>query len=214
MKNLLAISSSPGLSHSNSRNLLENFSQVFSHKIDGAQVSSRDLGQQPVPHLDEATIAAFYTPVDQRSEEQNRVLELSDSLIDELEAADVVAIAAPMHNFSIPSGLKSYIDHVARVGRTFQYGENGPEGLLSGKKVFVLTSRGGNYSQAPLSAFDHQEPYLRTVLAFIGLNDVEFIHSQGMSMGEDAGQKAIEEALEQIAAHIEELAEEKELSHV
>lgn len=210
MKNLLAISSSPGLSHSYSRDLLESFSSVFSQTFNDSPVSTRDLGRNPIPHLDEATIGAFYTPEDQLSEEQKKIVELSDSLIDELESADIVAIAAPMHNFSISSGLKSYIDHVVRVGRTFQYSENGPEGRLSGKKVFIITSRGGNYSQAPLSALDHQEPYLRTVLSFIGLDDVEFIHCQGLAMGEEAKQQAIDEAQKQISEHIAKLAEEKE----
>jgi FMN-dependent NADH-azoreductase len=202
MKNLLAISSSPGLSHSNSRNLVHTFSDQFKQQLNGAQVSTRDLGQQPIPHLDEATIAAFYTPVDQLSEDQKNILALSDQLIKELEAADVVVIGAPMHNFSIPSGLKSYIDHVARVGRTFNYTENGPKGLLQGKKVFVLTTRGGNYSQMPMTALDHQEPYLRIVLGFIGLDDVEFIHSQGMSMGEGASQEALNDAISQISAKV------------
>lgn len=210
MKTLLAISSSPGLSHSYSRNMVHTFADNFKQKVTDAEVVVRDLGEQPTPHLDEATIGAFYTPVNQLTDKQKEILALSDDLIAELESADVIAIGAPMHNFSIPSGLKAYIDHIARVGRTFQYTENGPQGLLQGKKVYILTTRGGNYSQMPMTALDHQEPYLRTVLGFIGLNDVEFIHSQGMSMGEDAGNKAFNAAVESISAKVNDLIQEEE----
>ena len=109
----------------------------------------------------------------------------------ELETADVIVIGAPMHNFSLPSGLKAWIDHVARVGKTFRYTDEGPEGLLKSKKVFVLTARGGNYSEnSPVHAMDHQAPYLRTILGFMGLDDVTFIHAQGVAQGEDGVRKA------------------------
>jgi FMN-dependent NADH-azoreductase len=214
MKKLLAISSSPGLTHSYSRNLVHTFADHFKQKVTDAEVVVRDLGEQPTPHLTEATIGAFYTPVDQLSHEQKEILALSDDLINELESSDVIVIGAPMHNFSIPSGLKAYIDHVARVGRTFQYTENGPQGLLQGKKVYILTTRGGNYSQMPMAALDHQEPYLRTVLGFIGLDDVEFIHSQGMAMGEENIQKAFKDAATSVSIKVSDLIGEKETSDV
>lgn len=209
MKTLLAISSSPGLSQSHSRNLVQTFVDAFKKNVPKSAVMVRDLGEQPPPHLDEATIGAFYTPADLLNGEQKNTLALSDKLIEELEAADVIVIGAPMHNFSIPSGLKTYIDHVARVGRTFQYTENGPRGLLQGKKVFVLTTRGGDYSQAPLAAFDHQEPYLRTVLGFIGLDDIEFVSCQGMAMGEEAGQKALSVAVTDITEKVDSLTADR-----
>jgi len=205
MKKLLAISSSPGRSHSYSRNLVHTFVDNFSQKVTETEVVIRDLGEQPIPHLDEATIGAFYTPTDQLSNEQKKILALSDDLINEMESSDVIVIGAPMHNFSIPSGLKAYIDHVARVGRTFQYTENGPQGLLQGKKVYILTTRGGNYSQMPMASLDHQEPYLRTVLGFIGLDDVEFIHSQGMAMGEEKSKQAFEDAVASISTKVDDL---------
>ena len=105
-----------------------------------------------------------------------------------------------MHNFGLPSGLKAWIDHVARVGRTFEYTENGPAGLLTGKKVFVLTARGGNYAESsPAHAMDHQAPYLVTVLGFLGLDDVTFIHAQGVAGGEE-GIKAAEIEIDRAVA--------------
>ena len=128
-------------------------------------------------------------------------------------SADVIVIGSPMHNFGITSSLKTYLDHVARAGRTFRYTENGPKGLLNGKKVFVLTARGGDYSQLPMSTLDHQEPYLRTILGFVGLDDVDFIHCQGVAMGEEASSKAFNLAVDTIYSRVDELVREKEPSY-
>jgi FMN-dependent NADH-azoreductase len=118
---------------------------------------------------------------------QKQAVALSDELIAELEVADTIVLAVPMYNFSIPSTLKAWIDHVARRGRTFRYTEKGPEGLLKNKKVFVLVARGGVYSKGtPYAAFDFQEPYLRTVLGFLGMTDVTFVHFEGLAMGPEA----------------------------
>ena len=123
----------------------------------------------------------------QLSDRQKELVALSDELIAELEVADTIVLAVPMYNFSIPSTLKAWIDHVARRGRTFRYTEKGPEGLLRDKKVFVLVSRGGVYSKgSPAAPFDFQEPYLRTVLGFLGLTDVTFVHFEGVGMGPEA----------------------------
>lgn len=185
MTNILTLNGSPKTEGSVSRGLIERFVDKWRAE-DTASVVARDVGTTPPPHLDEATIGAFYTPEDARSDDQQARIAFSDELVGELEAADVIVIGAPMHNFSLPSGLKAWIDHVARVGRTFKYTENGPEGLLTGKKVYVLTARGGNYSESsPAHAMDHQAPYLRTVLGFLGLDDVTFIHAQGVAGGED-----------------------------
>lgn len=185
MTNILTLSGSPKTEGSVSRDLIERFVDKWRAE-NTASVVARDVGTTPPPHLDEATIGAFYTPEDARSDDQQARIAFSDELVGELEAADVIVIGAPMHNFGLPSGLKAWIDHVARVGRTFKYTENGPEGLLTGKKVYVLTARGGDYSESsPAHAMDHQAPYLRTVLGFLGLDDVTFIHAQGVAGGED-----------------------------
>lgn len=205
MTNILTLNGSPKTEGSVSRNLIERFVEKWRAQ-NTANVVARDVGTTPPPHLDEATIGAFYTPEDARSDDQQARIALSDELVGELEVADVIVIGAPMHNFGIPSGLKAWIDLVARVGRTFKYTENGPEGLLTGKKVYVLTARGGNYSEdSPAHAMDHQAPYLRTVLGFLGLDDVTFIHAHGVAGGED-GIRAAEVEVDRAVAALQRLA--------
>ncbi len=185
MTQLLAITSSPKSKGSVSNDLVAQFVDTWRAHDPSAHVACRDVGLTPPPHLDEATIGAFFTPDDQRGSEQQAAAALSDELVEELETADVIVIGAPMHNFGLSTGLKAWIDHVVRVGKTFRYTEAGHEGLLKGKKVFVLTARGGNYSEtSPTHAMDHQAPHLRTVLGFMGLDDVTFIHAQGVALGE------------------------------
>ena len=186
MKNLLVINSSPNFETSASRKLAADFTVRWTAKNPQGRVHHRDLAADQPPHLDQQMIGAFYTPADQRSAEQKLAIAYSETQVAELREADEIVIASPMHNFGISSVLKAWIDQVARVGETFQYTENGPVGLLKGKKVYVLTARGGNYAEgSPAAAMDGQEPYLRTVLAFLGLDDVTFVHSHGMSGDED-----------------------------
>jgi FMN-dependent NADH-azoreductase len=125
---------------------------------------------------------------------------LSDELIAEVRAADTIVIGAPMYNFSITSGLKAWIDHIARVGRTFQYGANGPQGLVTGKKVVVFVASGGVYSEGPAAAYDHVTTYLRSTLGFLGMTDVSFVVAEGVSMGEEAVTNAIAKGRAQIDA--------------
>jgi FMN-dependent NADH-azoreductase len=121
-------------------------------------------------------------------------LALSDTLVGELEAANTIVLAVPMYNFSISSTLKAWIDHVAWTGRTFRYTASGPEGLLKGKKVFVASARGGIYSEGPYSVMDFQEPYIRAVLRFIGLDDVTFVHLEGLSISPEVAAKGLARA--------------------
>ena len=146
-------------------------------------------------------MGAFFTPVDQRSAEQNETVKLSDVLIAELFRADVIVLGAPMYNFSISSTLKAWIDHVSRAGVTFNYTETGPVGLVRDKKVYVFTARGGVYSEGPAKSMDFQETYLRAVLGFIGLTDVTFVRAEGLAMGESA----VDAALTQSRQLIDEL---------
>jgi len=118
-------------------------------------------------------------------------VQLSDTLVDELLAADVLVLAAPMYNFSVPSTLKAWIDHVARAGRTFQYTATGPVGLATGKKAVIFTASGGVYSAGPGAAYDYLSTYLRTALGFIGITDIEFVQAEGVAMGEEAVASAI-----------------------
>ena len=149
-----------------------------------AQVTTRDLGREPVPHLIEATVRGVRAQPETPDEIAARAL--SDVLLAELRAADTIVIGAPMYNFSIPTSLRSWFDYVLRAGETFRYTEAGPEGLLVGKKVIVVESRGGLYSEGPAQAADFQEPYLRQLLGFIGLTDVTFVRAERIGFGAEA----------------------------
>jgi len=139
------------------------------------------------PHITSAFVAALGTG-------EAEPLALSNELIDELLGADVVLIECPMHNFGPPSVLKAWVDHVVRAGRTFTYQGGQPAGLTKGKRAILVMGRGGIYSQGPAKAMDHQEPYLRTVLGFIGITDVQCIYAEGMSMGADKSAQAMTDA--------------------
>jgi FMN-dependent NADH-azoreductase len=164
-----------------------------------ASVTVRDLGRTPHPELNEPALQALFTPADQRTPEQAARVALDDALIAELQAADVVVLGVPMYNFGVPAALKNWIDAIARAKVTFQYTANGPEGLLKGKKVYVALTRGGQYRD---TGADTQVPYLKTVLAFLGMTDVQFVYAEGLAMGPQAEQQALASA----QAQIEELA--------
>lgn len=166
-----------------------------------ATVQYRDLVSHPALHLSDKHIAAFQG-AEVTDAALGEDLAAGGAFIDDLFAADIIVIGAPMYNFSIPSQLKAWIDRVCVAGRTFQYGANGPEGLLpKGKKVFIASSRGGFYTgDSPAAFLEHQETYLKGVLAFIGLTDVTFIRAEGLSRGDDAKATAIANAHSAIAA--------------
>lgn len=157
----------------------------------------RDLTGEPVPHLSETTLNAFFTPPEQRDPSLQAAARLSDELIAEIQGADVIVIGVPMYNFGIPSTLKAYFDHIARAGITFRYTANGPEGLLQGKRAIILAARGGKYSGTPM---DTQTSYLRDFLGFIGITDVTFVYAEGLAMGEESFAQADEAARRQIQA--------------
>ncbi len=156
----------------------------------------RDLARQPHPALDEATLQALFTPAEARSAEQAARVALDDALIAEIQAADVVVLGVPMYNFGVSAQLKNWIDAIARARVTFQYTANGPEGLLKGKKVYAVLTRGGFHRGTPA---DSQVPYLRTVLGFLGMSDIEFIFAEGLNMGPEAEAAALADARSQIA---------------
>jgi FMN-dependent NADH-azoreductase len=200
MANFLFVSSSLFGEASQSGMIAAEFITRWAQAHPGTNVVRRALTADSIPHLTLASVTAGATPADKRSDAVARNAALADALIEELEAADVVVIAAPMYNFSIPSTLKAWIDHVARAGRTFRYGAAGPEGLLKGKKVFVVTGRGGIYTgDSPAKGMDFQEPYLRAMLGFLGLDDVSFIHVEGLAVGPDARASGTERARAAIA---------------
>jgi FMN-dependent NADH-azoreductase len=162
-----------------------------------ARITVRDLGRTPHPELNEAALQALFTPPEQRTPAQAARVALDDALIAELQAADVVVLGVPMYNFGVPAPLKNWIDAISRAKVTFQYTANGPEGLLKGKKVYVALTRGGQYRNTPA---DTQVPYLRMVLSFLGMTDIQFVYAEGLAMGPDAEQQALTSAQSQIDA--------------
>ena len=193
--NILQINSSARRDASHSTRLANRIVRRLRDADPEATLTVRDLGLDPHPVLDEATLGALFTPASQRSPEQNARVALDDALIAELQAADTVVMGVPMYNFGVPAALKNWIDAIARAGVTFRYSEKGPEGLLTGKKVYVALTRGGKYRNTPA---DTQVPYLKTVFGFLGLTDVAFVYAEGLNMGADAEQMAINSAYQQI----------------
>jgi len=182
MKRLLVIHSSPSKNSSVTRQLAEHYIQQWNQQNPDGLMIERDLALTPPPHLDEETIGAFYTPEADRTPEQVNKIAFSDELIDELITADAIVIGSPMHNFSISSLLKAWVDQIARVGKTFQYTENGPVGLIQDKPVHLIIARGGRYGEeSPARAMNHQDNYLRTVLGFVGLSNVNVISAEALS---------------------------------
>jgi len=198
MKSLLVINSSAAREGSVSRTLVEETVARLLEDNPFAQVVRRDLGEAPVPHLSTATLAGVRGIASTAEERSARAL--SDELIAELRAADTIVIGAPMYNFGVTTGLRAWFDHVLRAGETFSYSEAGPKGLLTGKRVIVIESRGGLYSEGPAAAIDFQEPYLRHLLGFVGLTDVTFVHAEKIGYGPEARAAALATAKSRIAA--------------
>ena len=163
----------------------------------GASLTVRDLTANPHPALDESTLGALFTPAEARSAEQHARVALDQALIEEIQAADTIVIGVPMVNFGITSQLKNWIDAIAKAGVTFKYTATGPVGLVEGKKVYAVLTRGGVYRDQP---HDTQVPYLRQTLGFLGITDIEFIYAEGLAMGPDAEAKALASARSEIAA--------------
>ena len=160
-----------------------------------AQVLIHDLGSAPHPTLDADALSALFTPADARTAEQQARVEQDDALIAQVQTADALVFGVPMYNFGIPAQLKSWFDAIARAGVTFRYTEQGPEGLLTGKKVYVTLARGGIYRDTPN---DSQVPYLKTMLGFLGMTDIEWIYAEGLAMGAESAQHAMQQAHAQI----------------
>jgi FMN-dependent NADH-azoreductase len=199
MPTLLVIESSPRPA-SVSNSLTQKFAAEWQQKNPGGKVISRNLFTQPTPYVSEAWIYAAYTPVAHRSPEQKQALAVSDEYIEELIEADTIIIGAPMHNFLISSPLKAWIDQIVRAGRTFSVGEGGYKGLLdSKKKVIVASARGGDYT-GDYAFLDQQTPYLKLILGFIGLTDVQFAVANNQTRGPEAAEAGLQVATEEVLA--------------
>ena len=194
---ILQINSSARSAGANSTRLADAITARLKAANPAAVLELRDLAANPHPVLDEAALGALFTPAEQRTPEQAARVALDDALIAQVQAADVIVLGVPMYNFGVPVQLKTWIDAIARAGVTFRYTENGPEGLLKGKKVYVALARGGIYRDTPA---DSQVPYLKGVLGFLGMTDVEFIYAEGLAMGPESADKAFAAAEAAIGA--------------
>ena len=196
---LLQINSSIRSDASHSNRLARQVTSRLQAAHPDAVLTLRDLGLTPHPVLDGNALQALFTPAEQRTAEQQARVALDDALIAEIQAADVLVLGVPMYNFGIPVQLKNWIDAISRAQVTFRYTANGPEGLLTGKKVMVVLTRGGLYRNTPN---DSQTPYLKSFLGFLGMTEVEFIFAEGLAMGPDAEAAALAAATQQIEALI------------
>ena len=201
MSNILILDSAATGEASISRKLTDALAAKLARRP-GTNIVRRDVGSEPVPHLDGDTTAAIRgaEPSTARARE---ALALSDRLVAELKAADMIVIGAPMYNFGMASTLKAWFDHVLRAGITFRYTEAGPEGLVKGKKAIVVETRGGLYSSGPAVAMDSQEPHLRTMLGFMGIDDIAFVRAEKLGFGPEA----VTEAIAAATAELDALAE-------
>ncbi|HLS55337.1 MAG TPA: NAD(P)H-dependent oxidoreductase [Zeimonas sp.] len=194
---ILQINASARVEGSNSTRLADAITAKLVAAHPDAIVEVHDLARDPHPMLDEAALGALFTAPAERSPEQAARVALDDAVIAQLQSADAVVLGVPMYNFGTPVQLKAWIDAIARAGVTFRYTESGPQGLVTGKKVYVALARGGLYRGTPA---DTQVPYLKSVLGFLGMTDIEFVYAEGLAMGQESATKALEDAHAQIEA--------------
>lgn len=195
MAHILHIDSSPRGDRSRSRQLASEFVMQWQVLHPEDSITHRDLRKSPVPHITEEWIAADYTPPKAQTPAMTQILQFSDELVDELLAADRCIFSVPMYNFSVPSGFKAYIDHVVRVGRTFSFTDGEFKGLIEGKKILFITARGDDYGTGSThEGWDAQEPALRFAFQFMGITDIQFIHANGLDLGDEARQRGMSDA--------------------
>lgn len=195
MAHILHVDSSPRGERSYSRTLSYEFITSWKTAHPDDTVTYRDLGHNPVPHVDEPWIAAAFTPPEARTPELDKAIQLSDALVNEFLAADRYVFGVPMYNFNVPSTFKAYIDQIVRVNRTFAVENGGFKGLVEGKKILIVTARGGSFRPGtPMAAYDFQEPFLRAIFGFIGITDVNFIHADNLAAGDEACDQSIAES--------------------
>jgi FMN-dependent NADH-azoreductase len=193
---ILQVNSAARVAGANSTQIANSVTARLLKKHNDAVAEVLDLAANPHPALDDAGLGALFTPAEQRSPQQHARMKLDEALIAQVQSADVMVLGVPMYNFGISSQLKNWIDAIAKAGVTFRYTESGPEGLLKGKKVYVALARGGIYRDTPN---DTQVPYLKMLLGFLGMTDVEFIYAEGFALGPESVEKAFASANEQIA---------------
>jgi FMN-dependent NADH-azoreductase len=189
MSTVLVVTSSALAEHSVSSELVKDVVAGLRRRDPAIKVVTRDLASNPVPHL--TTDAATAIRGEPTNEAQARARALSDELIGEVQAADILVMGVPMYNFGIPSNLKSWFDYVLRSGTTFRYTETGPEGLVKGKRAILVLAKGGHYTDGPMQVMDSQEPHVRSMLNFIGVTDIRYIRAEKLALGPDEREKSI-----------------------
>jgi FMN-dependent NADH-azoreductase len=199
MSQVLLITSSPRI-ESYSTKVARSLAEQLASREPNSTVAVRDLTREPLPHIDDSFATGRALPADKLTPAQKDVLALSDRLLKELFASDTIIIAAGMINFGIPSNLKSYIDYIARPGVAFRYTDKGPEGLIKGKKVYLVLARGGVYSEGPMQQLNFQDTYLRAVLSLVGVTDIEVIAIEGVAFGPEAADRAVGAALARVSS--------------
>lgn len=186
MARLLRIDSSPRTEGSHSRKIADEVERLWRDANPGGDVVVRDLTDRPVPHVDQRLLTAISDPDYRTKDDQRAIAALSDELVAELKSADELLISAPMYNFTVPSVLKAWIDHIVRWGLTFDLDANGYRGLLDTKRAILVTAAGGQYHEPPAATMDHLTPYLETVLRFIGVKDITAVRVEGTAYGKEA----------------------------
>ena len=198
MKQILIIEASPRGADSASRQLTNKLKERLATQYPEARFVERDLAKDPLPHLDHRTVKAIFTRVQTEAESLKGALHLSNQATEEVLSSDLLVIASPLWNFGLPSALKAWVDHIIRPGRTFRYTADGAEGLALGKRAILVLASGGVFTEGPWKAWDTEEPYLRLILSFIGITDVQTLRAEGMkipALAPDAipaGKKAVE----------------------
>jgi len=191
MPTILNVQSSPNLNSSASRAVSQSFIDAYLTSHPGTEVINIDLATNPPAHIGPDHLLAFFAPSDAHGPESVAALAVSDQYIAQLTSADVLVLGTPMHNFGIASTMKSWVDNILRAGKTFKYTENGPVGLLSGKKVVIAVGSGGVYSDGIMKNFEHCGNYLRDIFSFIGLTDITILRAEGLAISPEAAQQGL-----------------------
>jgi FMN-dependent NADH-azoreductase len=200
MSHILLITSSPRLESYSTQVASALAEELVARAPLNSTLTTRDLAREPLPHIDDTFAVARNRPADKLTAAQKAALMLSDTLIQELLAADTLIIAAGMINFGIPSSLKAYIDHIVRPGVSFRYTANGAEGLIKGKKVYLVVARGGLFIEGPLQKLFFQVSYLSASLPFLVLTDIVLIVVDGVALGHEMADRAVKDALARVSA--------------
>ena len=197
---LLHLDASPRGARSNSRKLGQDFLAAFRSAQPDARITVRDIGREPPPFVSEAWVEGAFAPVESHSPSAREAIAVSNRYVDELLAADQIVITTPIYNLSLPAALKAWIDQVVRVGRTFAKGDQGYEGLAKGKRAIIVVTSGSDFRPGtPGGAYNFLEPYLRAVLGFIGITDVQFVYAHSQGAGADTSSAALAEAQAAVA---------------